>query len=387
METFKTIINREVTDYAKEHPQQYKLIIDKIRIYYKHDYPEVESYDNFTSFKNQLIETYLNEALEAYKISRSKNLCTEIIEIADYYLDRRYDVMIALDDEEAFQKVLGYATDFLKGSDFLFDQQLYVNSQSLYALVEAYYNPKFKKEVDVFFKAAFEYAKVYAKEKMEYGKQANKDPDAETLLELVQALSSFREEDKEQFADLVFEIYTFTSDEKRRSYAMKQASGFMAIQLTYFQTVFDTNVIHNAIVKTGKHYEDNIFVHQTLYAKWFLEKNEQEAFLYFQNNETKSNPIFAVFALTDLGFKDALPLVIEKQKEEKDPVIREIYNEAIQRLESGYIPKNQTERMVWLNGNLTPTQRALGAENDNVFVQRAQQKVAIDDNVYETDND
>ncbi|MDR7212090.1 hypothetical protein [Flavobacterium piscis] len=384
MENFKTIINREVTDFAKEHPQEYKLIIDKIRTYFSRNFPDVEYWGHLSSFINELIDTYFNQALEAYNISRSRSLCTEIIEIADYYLDRRYDVMIALDDEEAFQKVLGYATDFLKGGDFLFDQQLYVNSQSFYALVEAYYNPKFKKEVDVFFKTAFEYAKVYAKEKIEYGKQANADPDAETLLELAQAISSFKEEDREQFADIVFEIYTFSSDEKR-SYSMNQASGFIAIQLTYFQTVFYTAVLHKAITETGKHYEDSVFVHQTLYTKWFLEKNTKEPLLYLQNNENE-NLIFAVFALTDLGCKEALPLLVEKQKEEKDPVIWEIYNEAIQRLESDFIPVDQTERMIWLNGNLTPTQRALGAENDNVFVQRAKQKFAIDDNVYETDN-
>jgi hypothetical protein len=165
---------------------------------------------------------------------------------------------------------------------------------------------------------------------------------------------------------------------------MYQASGFMAIQLTYFQASFNIKVIIDAIEITGKYYADNIFVKQTLYAKWFLEKNTKEAFLYFQSS---TNPMFAVFVLTDLGFKDALPLFIEKQKEEENPVMWEIYEEAIQRLKNDFLPKNQTERMSWLNGNLTPTQRALGAENDNVFVQRAQQKTFIDDNVYETDND
>lgn len=332
------------------------------------------------------MKRYLNQALEEYNISKSKKLCTEIIEIADYYLDRRYDVMIELDDEDAFQKVLGYATDFLKGETFLFDQGLYVNSKSLYALVQAYYNPKFKQDVVSFFKTAFEYAKVYAKEKIEYGKQANKDPDAETLLELVQALSSFKEEDKEQFADLVFEIYTFSS-QLVKNYAMCQASGFMAIQLTYFQTKFDLTVINKVISNVSIYCVNNTDVKQTLYAKWFLEKNTEEPLRYLQNIKNNENPVFAVFALTDLGCKEALPLFIEKQKEEENPVIWEIYNEAIQRLESGYIPKNQTERMIWLNGNLTPTQRALGAENDNVFVKRAQQKVAVDDTAYETDQE
>lgn len=385
MKNFQAKIEQEITDFAKKQPTEYKLIIDKIISYNCDDY-SVDFY-LFQTFKDQLKEIYLNEALKDYKHSKSKTLKEEIIAIADYYLDRRYDVMIALDDEEAFQKVLGYATDFLKGDSFLFDQGLYVNGKSLYALVKAYYNPKFKNTVLLFFNTAFEYAKVYAKEKIEYGKKANKDPDAETLLELVQALCSFKEADRKQFTDLVFEIYTYSSEQKRGSYYMYQASGFIAIQLTYFETAFDISVINDAITKTGEHYQETTFVKQTLYTKWFLEKNIQDPLLYFQDIETKGSLSFAVFALTDLNVKEALPLFIEKQKEEKDPILWEIYQEAIHRLTTNYVAKNPTKRMVWLNGNLTPTQRALGAESDNVFVKRAQQKIALDDTVYETDDE
>lgn len=250
MKNFEKIISEEVLDFAKDNPSNYKLITDKIRSYLRDAYPDADDYYYFQTFIKGLIKRYINLAIEEYKISKSKSLRNEIIEIADYDVDRRYDAMIALDNAEAFQKVLGYATDFLKGNGFLFDQGLYVNSQSLFALVQAYDNPKFKNTVLSFFNTAFEYAKVYAKEKIEFGKKANKDPDADTLLELVQAICSFKEADREQFADLVFEIYTFSSKQKR-SYEMKQASGFMAIQLTHFQTGFDINVINDAITKTG----------------------------------------------------------------------------------------------------------------------------------------
>ncbi|WP_163407012.1 hypothetical protein [Flavobacterium ajazii] len=384
MKKFQLKIEKETKEFAAKHPAEYKVIIDKIRTYNYIDY--TDDYYKFKLVTDQLKEIYLNKALQDYHVTRSKKLRIEIIEIADYYLDRQYDIMISMDNEEAFQKVLEYATDFLKGESFLFHQGIYVNGQSLFALVKAYYNPKFKQDVVVFFNTAFKYAKTYAKEKIEYGEKANKDPDGSTLLELVQAISSFKEEDREQFADLVFEIYKFSSKEKR-SYETNQTSGFIAIQLTYFQTVFDISVINNAITKTGKYYQENVFVKQTLYAKWFLEKNTEEPLLYLQDIEKNSNPIFAVFALTDLGCKEALPLFIEKQKENQNPVIGEIYEEAIQRLQNNFVPENQTERMIWLNGNLTPTQRALGAENDNVFVKRARQKQAVEEVVYETDDD
>ncbi|CAD0008855.1 hypothetical protein [Flavobacterium salmonis] len=383
MKNFEKIIDQEVLDFAKDNTGNYNLIADKIRSYFGSSYSKGVDFYYFKSFIEGLIKKYIDQAIEEYKISKSKNLRMQIIEIADYMLDRRYDVMISLDEDEAFQKVLGYATDFLKGGDFLYFQKLYVNSQSLYALVKAYYNPKFKSDVVLFFKTAFDYAKNYARDNDKLGTSTSADPDGETLLELVQAISSFNDEDKEQFAGIVFEIYTYSSHKKRR-YEMNQASGFMAIQLTYFQTTFDINVIIDAIEITGKHSADDTFVKQTWYAKWFFEENTKEAFLYFQKN---SNPIFAVFALTDLGFKEALPLFIEKKKEEENPVMWEIYNEAIQRLQSGYIPKKKEDRMIWLNGNLTPAQRVLGAENDNVFVERAKQKIAIDDTVYETDED
>lgn len=42
---------------------------------------------------------------------------------------------------------------------------------------------------------------------------------------------------------------------------------------------------------------------------------------------------------------------------------------------------------LWLNGSLTPTQRALGAESDDVFIARARKKMNLDTNIYETDTD
>ncbi|PJJ08633.1 hypothetical protein CLU83_1919 [Flavobacterium sp. 1] len=385
MKNFQIKIEQEITDFASKHPNEYKTIIDKITSYNRSDY--TDDFYSFQVFKNQIKEIYLNQALEDYHISKNENLRNEIIAIADYMIDRRYDVMIALDDEEAFNKVLGYATDCLKGEDFLYFQQLYVNEQSLFALAKAYYNPKFKQAVILFFETSFDYVKNYAKENDNHYNSSSADPDGSTLLELAQAISSLKEEDREQFSNLVFEIYAFSSNEKR-SYGMNQASGFIALLLTLYSATIDKiTFLNDTIAKKLKHYKENIYVHQILYAKWYLEKNHTEALAYLQNDENAGWPTFAILALADLGWQEALPFLIEKQKGEKNPVVWEVYQEAIHRLSTKYQIANNEDRMIWLNGNLTPTQRALGAESDNVFVKRAQQKLAIDATVYETDEE
>ena len=385
MKNFQIKIEQEITDFASKHPNEYKAIIDKIASYSYSDY--TDDFYSFQAFKNQIKEIYLNRALEDYHISKNENLRNEIITIADYMLDRHYDVMTALDDEEAFNKVLGYATDCLKGEDFLYFQRLYVNWQSFFALAQAYYNPKFKQDVILFFETAFDYAKNYAKENDNHYTSTSADPDSSTLLELAQAVSSLKEEDREQFANLIFEIYAFSSNEKR-SYGMNQVSGFIALHLTLYSAAIDKiTFLNDTISKKLKHYKENIYVHQTLYAKWYLEKNHTEALAYLQNDENAGWPTFAILALADLGCQEALPVLIEKQKGEKNPVVWEVYQEAIHRLSTKYQIVNNEDRMIWLNGNLTPAQRALGAESDNIFVKRAQQKQAIEDTVYETDEE
>ncbi|VXB20287.1 conserved hypothetical protein [Flavobacterium sp. 9AF] len=378
-------IENEVKKYSSQNKGKYNLIFEKIRSYKSSDY--TEDYYEFQSYMRGITNSYFEQMIHEYNESKNIELKKDCIAIADYFLDRRYDVLIRLDDEEAFEIVLQYAEDFLKGETFLFDQQKYVNGQSLLALAQAYYNPKFKERVVAFFINAFEVAKKYAKDKDKYGlSRTREEPDGTTLLELVSAISSLNHKDRNQFSDLVFEIYSFSCKEER-TYEMNQASGFIALLLPFYKASFDMKIIDEAINVTGKFYKENTFVHQTLYTKWILEKNAAEALDYYLNKENEKWPNFAIMALTDLSCKEALPYFIEKQKETKDPLLWEIYEEAIQRLKNNYKPLQVEDRMILLNGNVTPTQRALGAESNNVFVQRVKKKISYDDTVYETDDD
>lgn len=377
-------IKKEIEKYVLQNKGKYNLVFEKIRSYSYSDY--TEDYYEFQSYIRDIMNSYFDQMILEYKETKNNELKKDCIVIADYLLDRRYDILIRLDDEEAFEIVLQYAEDFLKGEDFIFFQQKYVNGESLFALAEAYSNPKFKDRVVVFFTNAFEYAKKYAKDNDKLGLSTSADPNGDTLLQLCIAITSFAKEDREQFSKLIFDIYLFSSN-KSRSYEMKQASGFIALLLPFYKASFDIKIIDEAINVTGKFYKENTFVNQTLYTKWILEKNAEEALDYYLNKENEKWPSFAIMALTDLSYKEALPLFIEQQKETKDPVLWEIYEEAIQRLKSDYKPLQIENRMIMLNGNVTLTQRALGTESNAIFVKRAQKKIGIDDTVYETDDD
>lgn len=378
---FQNQITAEIEDFAKSNQGQYRGIIEKIRSYRYNTY--TNDYYVFSDFIKTLESSYFDQAVNNFKATADNVLKNEIIDVADQKLFRRYDVMVQLEDKEAFDKVLAYAKDFLKGGDFVFFQQLYVNSQSLHALVQALDKPKFKNRVLEFFKDSFAYAQTYANENPKYG---NSDVDGDTLLELSQAICSFQPKDREQFADLVFDIYTYCCDTER-NYEANQAAGFIALQLTLFEKTFPTNIFRN-VLNDNPQFQDNAFIHQTLYTTWLLEKNSTEALGYFQDQKNEKWPTYAVCALADLVCFEALPTLLEKQKTEKDPVIWEVYQEALNRLQNKYVSTLPSERMVWLNGKLTPTQRALSGDNDNEFVRRAKLKYnSIDDNVYETDEE
>ncbi|NHN26634.1 hypothetical protein FIA58_013190 [Flavobacterium jejuense] len=379
-------IENEIKEYASQNKGKYNLIFEKIRSYNHKSSDYTEDYYEFQSYMRDIMNSYFDQMILEYEETKNNELKKDCIVIADYLLDRRYDILIRLDDEEAFEIVLQYAEDFLKGEDFIFFQRKYVNGESLFALAEAYSNPKFKERVVAFFIDAFQLAKKYAKER-DKSVSTRVDPDGDTLFQLCSAITSLNQDDREQFSKIVFDIYTFSSNSKRRSYELSQASGFIALLLPYYQASFDMKIFDEAINITGKFYKENTFVHQTLYAKWILEKNAEEALDYYLNEENNKWPHFAIMALTDLSCKEALPFFIEKQKETKDPVLWEIYEEAIQRLKNNYKPLQVEDRMILLNGNVTPTQRALGTESNNFFVQRAQKKINIDDTVYETDDD
>jgi hypothetical protein len=377
-------IEEELSSFSNSQEFNLTSIFDKIYKYHYSDYTDDYSY--FKQFIKKQSDIYFNLAINEYAKTLQPNLKKEIQDIALRDLYRRYDVLIKLGDRDCFDIVLKNAEDFLKGEDYLYDHGYkYENGQILFDLIQVYYNPLYKEEVVSFFNQAFNFAKKYSKEnkKWEY---LSGDPDGTTLLIIAQAIASLKKEDREQFWNLIVNIYTYSSNDER-SYEMNQVSGYIALLLTCFDKKINLEILENTIDITGEHYKNNTFVHQTLYSKWFLTNDSKSALSYIKSEENRKGVIFAIIVLADLNDKGALPTLESRLKEEKDPVFIEVYKEAIKRLKSQDTVPIAESRMIWLNGNLSPTQRALGAESDNIFIKRAQEKIKLDDNVYETGDD
>lgn len=382
---YRNTIAEELSSISNSQEFNVTSIFDKIYGYPYSDY--TDNYYDFEQFIKEQSDIYFDLAINNYKKTLQPNLKKEIQDISLRDLYRRYDVLIKLGDRDSFDIVLKNAADFLKGEDYLYNHGIrYEDGQVLFDLIQAYYNSLYTEEVVSFFNQAFDFAKKYSKanKKWEY---LSGDPDGTTLLVITQAISSLnKKEDREQFANVVFDIFTFCSLEEKR-YELNQASGYIALLLTIYDKKIDFKVLDNAINITGKHFQNNTFVCQTRYSKWFLTYDGKGALSYVKSEENKKGFVFAIIALADLNYQEALPFLESLLKEEKDPVSIEVIKEAIKRLNVQKTIPDIENRMIWLNGNLTPTQRALGAESKNIFVERAQQKIALDDNVYETDDD
>jgi len=384
MENYYHKLSKEIASYEKLPDTSLTKLLEKIYHYSFMDYTEERN--EFSVFIKSQSNLYLGKAIQKSIETDDKDLKEELYEIAMHRVHRRYDILLKLEDQKYFEVVIKNAFDFLRGEDYLFNHGFQFESgQVLFDLVSAYYIPQYKSLVVTFLTDAFDFALKYAKDNKKYDYLSG-HPDSTTLLVLVQAIGSLQTEDRKQFSSLIFRIYKFCS-EKKKSYDLNQASGFIALELTKYNKHFDLQVLDNAIEVTGKYYAKNIFVHQTLYAKWYLAKNCKEALQYLQSEENQKWPTFATFALADLNCKEALPILKSIKSDEKNTVFIEIFKEAIARLNTQKeTPKNEN-RIIWLNGSLTPTQRAMGAESDNVFVIRAQEKHNVDDTVYETDDD
>ncbi|WP_298956276.1 HEAT repeat domain-containing protein [uncultured Nonlabens sp.] len=381
---YKNTIEKELLYFLNSQEFSFSSIFDKIYGYRSSDY--TDDYYDFKEFKKNQSDIYFNNAIEKYEKNLQPSLKQEIKEIALKDLYRRYDVLVRLEDRDCFDIVLKNAEDFLKGEDYLYDHgNQYESGQVLFDLIEAYYIPTYKEEVVTFFHQAFNFAKKYSKENKKWDYLSG-DPDGTTLLIIAQAIASLKNEDREQFWDRIVDIYTFSANDKA-SYEMNQASGYIALLLTLFDKIINLDILENAINITGKHYRNNTFVHQTLYCKWMLTNDINGALFYIKSEENRKGLVFAIITLADLNHKEALPTLESGLKDEKDPILIEVYKEAIKRLKTqGTIPEKEN-RMIWLNGNFTPTQRALGAKSDNIFVEKAQEKIGLDNNVYETDDD
>ncbi|WP_299220247.1 hypothetical protein [uncultured Aquimarina sp.] len=335
---------------------------------------------DFYEYK-RFIETVYSDYIELYfkEIANTEEymLKRELAEFATRFNPKKYDILVRLMDDrviyEDAKQALKTEVDYP------------VNKDALIALAQCYVIEKEQYKINSFFSRSYKEARSYAlriKEESGSGDNLNSD----IYLAITQAIMLLPPEVRDELRNTVFEAYTFLSNDDR-SYASNQVSGFMAIYLTLFSEPIDINILENAITVTGKHYQKNKFVLQTRYAKWLLENNQKAALEYFENGQIDENIEYIVALFADLDCKAAIPLLKEKLKTITDPIRTEVLLESIFRLENQQKAPGASERMIWLFESVSPTERALGTESDNIFVKRVQEKHRLDDTVYETDND
>jgi hypothetical protein len=84
----------------------------------------------------------------------------------------------------------------------------------------------------------------------------------------------------------------------------------------------------------------------------------------------------AAAAVADLDDKAAIEVLGVRASTLTNPVTREAFDEALHRLRTQTSAPEQQARMVHLFGVLSNTEQALGADTDDVFVQRARVRAA-----------
>ncbi len=335
-------------------------------------------YYTYKKFIDQLYDQYLNryyQLMEGHEDYFS--LKRQIADFACSFNLKKYDILVSIKDHD---KLMEDARETLQT-----DIDETVNYESIIGLAQCYEVEEAQYKIGQFFKHAFKESREYALRTREYdylGDNLNGD----IYTALTQGISYLPSSARKELQESVFEAYAFLSDHER-SYACHQASGYMSLYLPNFEQKIDPEIINSAIDETGKHYPENKFVHQTLYTKWILENNGRDALRYLQDEDNKEWPTYAIIALTDLNYKDALPAIKKLHETNTDPIVHEVLEESIMRLSNQKTVPELSERMIWMNGVMSPTYRALTGENDNQFVARSKKKQEVDDSVYETDDE
>lgn len=334
-------------------------------------------YYEYKAYIEELFSEYIERYFKEMDGSEDRMLSGILANFACSFDPKRYDLLVRLgvdrDIYEDAQEALKTETDYP------------VNKEALIALAQCYKIESAQYKIKSFFSRVYKEAKEYALRIREHDYQGD-NLNSDIYLGITQAIAILPAEVREELAEKVIEAYTFLSFPDR-SYESNQTSGYVAIYLTLLKQQIDLSILEQAITETGEHYQENKFVLQTRYAKWLLEKNEEEALRYFEKNDPSNYMEYIVALLADLDSKAAIPLLKQRLELTKKPVFTEVLLEAISRLETQQKQPEPEERMVWLFETVSPTERALGAESDNIFIKRAQEKQEIDTNVYETDDE
>ncbi|UOG59592.1 hypothetical protein [Leptospira noguchii] len=389
MKSFKDEILFEIGELEKKRNKDPMIVLKKIKAYdygdlYHHKISKKynPNWEDYNSFINDLYRKYLDAVFEILE-KNDNSLKEEIKNFAFGFTnikDNLYIILSRLADDESFSilleeswKILEIKTDY------------YVDAVPILCLLKLYGIEKYKKQIRDFLLNSFEYAREYALKNRKY-EYLRDNLNSDIYLVISQGIFSLNKGDREEYSDLLLNAYRFASAEER-SYSMNQVSGYIALYLTAFSRIIEIDVLDKSIAITGKNYQENKFVFQTRYAKWYLEKNGSEALKFLKDCKFYDQLGYIAALFADLDYKDVLPVLEEKMKAIKDPIVQEIFLEAITRLKSQTSMPESQNRMIWMFGNVSATQRILGASSDSVFLKKAQEKANVEDQLWEADQE
>lgn len=163
--------------------------------------------------------------------------------------------------------------------------------------------------------------------------------------------------------------------ERRCHYEALQAGGPLAIALAAAGARDGVPAVRGYLDRWESVYPGEPFVMEARYALWLLDGDGAGARAFLEDDAHTKGHGFAVAALADLHDAGAVPVVEARLARITNPVTREVFAEGLARLRAQTAPPAPADRMIRLFGVRTRTEQALGADSDDVFVQRARAKL------------
>jgi hypothetical protein len=318
--------------------------------------------------QGEMIQSVVQQALteaEGKAIERAVGGPDEPLrkQLRDYFLlegverydqgKERYDGLARLGDAESVETVFRAAHDALAtevDDDF--------NPYALHGLVIlARPGPQRERALD-FFRGAFEETKKAADDDLV------NDRAFSTIGRCLMALG------EPGFAPLLYEAIAFAADPEQ-DYEMNLAASRMAVCLSAMEYDGPLEALESFCAYLDDTYAGETFTLRAHYALWRMQGDGAGAAAYLADPENTKSLGMAATACADLNHKEALPSLKERLGELTNPVTREVFAEAIARLEEQKAEPAVENRMIWMHGYVSRVEMALGAETDNVFQLRA----------------
>jgi len=294
----------------------------------------------------------------------------------------RFSLLSQMKDEDSFEFILDRAKTELTVESHEAKPLWFTLLAGLARL-----SPAYRGKVTAFVKAAFDEIKNQALRRMELLNQISFD----SLCRLIGQM------EVPELSDMLMKEFSFAvhegfedenMDQIANFYELTLTGGTAAIALSALNYGGDQKPFYDFLESYEWRYTGDQFVMEVRYALWILSKDKKDAQDFLSNPENKKGLSYAVTALADLDAKEAQGAIHDRISSIENPVTREVFMEAIERLEKQTQVPDVQDRMIWMFGRMSSTEKALSGENDNIFVIRARETEADEElgTVYEVDD-